>query len=212
MQTGLRGAPPNLLQIYREPLKPGVEAAYDALEREQARISAAFGCPHPYLGAESLSGRKEVWWFNGYESPADKDQVYDAYAKNTALMEVLQRNSTAKAELTLAPVEVFAKYRADLTSGVPWTVGQGRFLVIFMVTTSDRRIEGTVFEAPDGVRFVVRPARTREDADAAAALAGPEAVILAVRPLWSFPDEMWIAADPVFWQDAPAACGSKRAK
>jgi hypothetical protein len=204
MQAGPRAGPPNLLQIYREPLKPGVEVAYDALEQEQARISAAFGCPHPYLGAESLSGPREVWWFNGYESPAEQQHVYDAYARNTALLEALQRNNKAKAELTLAPVEVFTRYRADSSSGVPWTVGQGRFLVI-TVTTSDRRIEGTVFEAPDGVRFVVQPARTRKDADAATALAGSEAVLLAVRPSWSFPDEMWIAADPLFWQEPPAA-------
>jgi hypothetical protein len=111
-------------------LKPGAEAAYDILEREQARLSAVFGCPHPYLGAESLTGRREVWWFNGYESAAEKQRVADAYATNEALIAALTRNSRMKARLTLPPIEVFASYRKDLSVGVPWEPGHGRFLVI----------------------------------------------------------------------------------
>ena len=103
---------PHILQIVREPLKPGSEAAYDAIERDQARISKAFGCPHPYLGAESLTGPKEVWWFNAYESEDDRQQVYDAYAKNARLLEALQKNSAAKTTLTLPAIEVFARYRS----------------------------------------------------------------------------------------------------
>ena len=57
-----------ILQIVREPLKPGSEAAYYALEEDTAHAAAALGCPHPYLGAESVTGSKEVWWFNGRTS------------------------------------------------------------------------------------------------------------------------------------------------
>jgi len=31
--------PPIILQIFREPLKPGTEVMYDALEQEQARAT-----------------------------------------------------------------------------------------------------------------------------------------------------------------------------
>lgn len=201
MHTGLKPKAPAILQIYREPLRsgPGIEEAYDALEMEQARVSAEFGCPHPYLGAASLSGPRETWWFNAYDSTAEMQKVYDAYAKNTPLMTALQRNSQIKADLTLAPIEVFAKYRADLSAGDPWTIGDGRFLVITL-TKRESSIRGTVFEAPDGVRFIVQTAGTRDEAEATRALAGPEAVAFAVRPSWSFPDKSWIAADPAFWQ------------
>ena len=47
MQTGTHPYPAHLLQIVREPLKPGAEEAYDRLEQDQARISAALGCPNP---------------------------------------------------------------------------------------------------------------------------------------------------------------------
>jgi hypothetical protein len=191
--------PPRILQIYREPLKPGSEAAYRAIEEDTARLSTALGCPHPYLGIESLTGSKEVWWFNGYESSAEQGQVRDDYAKNTRLMAALQQNSKRKANLTLEPSEVFASYRQDLSAGTPWILGHGRFLVI-TGTRSGRRITGTVFEAADGTRFIITPAGTLEEADAAKALAGQESNVFAVRPSWSFPAKEWIAADSLFWQ------------
>jgi hypothetical protein len=196
--------PPSLLQIVREPLRPGSEAAFHAIEEERARISAALGCPHPYLGAESLTGSKEAWWFNGYETPAEKEQIYDAYAKNTPLLEAFQQSAEPKANLTFEPIEVFASYRPDWSVGAPWRLGHGRFLVI-TVTRSNRRITGTVFEDPDGTRYIVTSAQTRLEADAARALAGPESNILAVRPSWSFPAREWVSADSQFWEpNSPA--------
>ena len=208
MQIATAVQPPQILQIYREPLKPGSEAAYHAIEEDTARISAPLGCPHPYLAIESLTGSKEVWWFNGYESSVQQRQVYDDYAKNARLMAALQQNSKRKATLTLEPIEVLAKYRQDLSVGTPWILGRGRFLVI-TVTKSNRPISGTVFEAPDGTRFIVTSTQTRREADAAKTLAGPESNIFAVRPSWSFPAQEWIAADPLFWQpNSPPEMGS----
>jgi hypothetical protein len=175
-----------------------------AIEEERARISATLGCPHPYLGAETLTGSKEAWWFNGYQSSTEQKQVYSAYEKNAALMAALQQSAKPKADLTLKPIEVFARYRADLTAGTPWLLGHGRYLVI-TVTKSTARLAGTVFEGSDGTRFVVTPSETRQEADAAKAAAGLQATILAVRPSWSFPASDWIAADPPFWRSSPAA-------
>ena len=97
---------------------------------------------------------------------------------------------------------MFANYRKDLSRGVPWILGQGRFLVI-TVTESQSRIDGTVFEAPDGTRFILSPVQTRREADSAAAAAGPESRIFEVRPSWSFPAKEWIALDPAFWRPKP---------
>jgi hypothetical protein len=190
--------PPQILQIYREPLKPGSEAAYSAIEEATARLAVALGCPHPYLGAESLSAPKEAWWFNGYRSAAEKERVYAAYASNAPLITALRQNSERKAALTLEPIEAFAQYRPDVSVGPPWVLGRGRFLVI-TVTKSNPRATGTVFEAADGTRFIVTSAQTRDEADAARAIAGLESTVLAVRPSWSFPAAEWIAADPEFW-------------
>ncbi len=102
--------PSQILQIYREPLTAGSEAAYRVIEEETARMAAALGCPHPYLGVESLTGAREVWWFNGYESSAEQRQVYDEYAKNTRLMSAIQQNSERKASLTREPIEAIAHF------------------------------------------------------------------------------------------------------
>jgi hypothetical protein len=204
MQIATPAQPPALLQIVREPLKPGSDTAFNAIEQERARVSAMLGCPHPYLGAESVTGSKEVWWLNGYQSSAEQKQVYDAYAKNAPLMEAFQQSAKPKAELTLKPIEMFVRYRADLSAGTPWLLGHGRYLVI-TVTRSAARLTGTVFADPDGTRVFVTPAETWHEAQAAKASAGPEATILAVQPSWSFPAPDWIAADPAFWRSSPAA-------
>jgi hypothetical protein len=190
--------PPQILQIYREPLKPASEQAYDAIEVEMAGVAAQLGCPNPYLGAASVSEPKEVWWFNGYESTEKQQEVFDAYAKNTRLMAALQKLSAQKQSLTLAPIEAFARYRPELSAANAWTLGEGRFLIVTM--TSDKtHVPGTVFEAADGMRFIVRSAQTREQAEAALSDAGRDTRVLAVRPSWSFPAQDWVTADPDFW-------------
>jgi hypothetical protein len=195
--------PPRILQIFREPLKPGVEAEYDRIEADTARKCAELRCPHPYLGLESLTGPKEAWWFNAYDSIADQKQVADAWAKNKAALAALGKNSKRKAPLTDKGINVFANHREDLGAGAPWLMGRGRFLVI-TVTKGAPQGKGTVFQTDDGTRFVIVPARSRAEADAVVAAAPPGAVsrVFAVRPSWSHPADDWIAADPEFWRHA----------
>jgi len=191
--------PPRLLQIHREALNAGAEATYDAIETDTARMCAALGCPHPYLALTTVTGPPEVWFLNGFDSPAEQQQVVEAYAKNAPLMAALRKNSEAKSTLTAPPSGVIATHLPDLTRGEPWALGIGRVLVI-TVTASARHVDGTVFETGEGTRIIVVPADTRRDAHAAAALAGAEANVLLVRRAWSFPAKEWIAADPEFWR------------
>ena len=191
--------PPQILQIYGEALKPGTEAAYQEVEVDTARLCAEFRCPHPYLAIETLTGPKEVWFLNGYESSDEQKQVVDDYAKNGSLMAALQQNSRRKAALTRTLLNVFANYRQDLSHGVPWIIGHRRFLVITVIR-SGPRIDGTVFEAADGTRFIFRAVQTRREADALAEITGQKSRVFAVRPAWSFPAEEWVVADPAFWR------------
>lgn len=156
--------PTLILYIAREPLVAGRENAYREIEEQTARLSVKRGCPHPYLAMESLTGPKEIWWFNGFESPEDQSQVGEAYEKNVPLSAALKSNRDRKAPFTGKVTEIVAHYRPDLTGGVPWIVGYGRFLVI--AVTNDRPSSAsTVFQAADGTFFVFSPARTRKQAD-----------------------------------------------
>jgi hypothetical protein len=195
MPAAALSQPPQILQIVREPIKPGQDDTYRTIEEETARIAAAEGCPHPYLAAESLTGAKEIWWFNGYQSATEQKQVADAYARNARLLSSLQRQSARKSVLTMKPTEVFATYRPDMSGGTPWTIGNGRFLVITK-TTRPGKYDGTVFETPDRTYLIVRSTQTRDAADR---LAGPGSNSLAVRPTFSFPAPEWIASDASFW-------------
>jgi hypothetical protein len=110
-------------------------------------------------------------------------------------MAALRNNGEAKRALTATPTVVMAHHRPDLTRGLPWALGTGRFLVV-TIASNARQVDGTVFETPKGSRVIFVPAATRPEA---AALGGTESRILAVRPSWSFPAQEWIAADPEFW-------------
>lgn len=177
--------PPAILQIHREKVIPGCEAAYDAIEADTARVCARLGCPHPYFGIESLTGPMTAWFFNGYESQNEIEQVAERYRANDALMAALQENSRRKAELTREPDGLFATYRPDISRGPLWTPGAGLFLVI-TVTKSSRPIGGTVFETADGTRFIIWPAATRDEAETIAATAPSGSHVYAVRSSWSF--------------------------
>jgi hypothetical protein len=100
-------------------------------------------------------------------------------------------------------------YRSDLSRSVPWRLAGVRFFVV-TVTRRDRPPEGSVFEAPDGARFILRPVATRDEADLVAEVAGPETTTFAVRPYWGMPATEWIAADPEFWKSNPLAGAKQR--
>ncbi len=193
-----------ILQIYRDSLKPGSEAMFQAIEEDAARICAELECPHPHLAIESLSGPSEVWWLNAYASEAEKERVASAYANNAPLMAALADISKRREGIVGTPVDVFATHRATLSRGAEWRVARTRFFAV-TVTRGDVQLAGSVFEAPDGTRFVFRPAATRADADALATVAGPGTIVFAVRPYWGMPMKEWIAADPVFWKLNPMA-------
>jgi hypothetical protein len=191
--------------IQRERALEVTARLFSALETQlgQAEEIQGIATAHPYLGIESLTGSKEAWFFNGYESQAEQKQVVADYAKNAPLLEALQTSGRRKASLTGKSVEVFATYRKDSSRGVPWRPGQGRFLVI-TVSKSRARLKGTVFEAPDGTRFIVTPFQSLHQAEATAAA---DSRIFAVRLSWSYPAEDWIAADPPFWRPSATPHG-----
>ena len=190
--------PSPILYIAREPLVAGGENAYREIEEETARLGAKLGCPHPYLAMESLTGPKEIWWFNGFDSAEDQRQVGEAYQKNAPFSAVLKKNQERKAPVTGKVVELVANYRPDLSGGAPWIPGHARFVVI--AVSKDRpSAAGTVFQAVDGTFFVFSPARTRKQADRmAASISG--STVAVERPSFSFPAKDWVDADPRFWR------------
>lgn len=197
--------PPQILEVYRDYLKPGSEDAHRKMEEEATRICVRLKFPHAYLTIESLTGPKEVWYFNGFNSPAEMKQLSDAYQKNAPLVAALDEIVKRKAPLFARdPTNDFTKYRKDLSRGEPWTMARGRFLVITM-TKGVPQSDGTVFELDDGTRLIIRAAKTQAEAEELGKTAGQGTNIFAVRPQLCIPAKSWVAADSAFWKGRPTS-------
>jgi hypothetical protein len=193
-----------ILQIYRDTVKPGKEAAYRAIEEDAAGISARLGFPNPHLAIESLTGPKEVWWLNSFASETARQQVVKDYEGKPTLVAALAEITLRRLGLVGAPIDILANYRPDLGHGQAWSPAGARF---FVVTLTRGTLEATasVFEAPDGTRYFLTPVRTLAEAESTAAGRGGETRVFAVRPYWGMAAKEWIAADPEFWKPNPMA-------
>jgi hypothetical protein len=195
---------PRILYISREFWKPGHEAELNRIEAEAARVCVSLGVPHPYLGIESLTGPKEVWYINGFASAEELAQVTEAYSKNPKLLAAMRRFAIERTEFqSHENIEGTATHRPELSRGPGWVMGEERFLVI-TVTKGNPRSGGTVFESQDGLLFLLTAAKSKAETDAKLSAAGPDAKIFAVRPEFSMPAARWVANDPSFWDPMEA--------
>jgi hypothetical protein len=192
--------PPRFLYVYRDSLKRGVDSAYRVIENDGAQICADRRCPNPYLGLESVTGPHEAWWLNTFATPADTARVARVYATDRALASALGQIAQRKSALIGTPAQGFAIYRPELSRGPAWSVVGARAIVV-TVTRDRRPADGSVWMMPDSTLYILRPVRTRRDADAL--VHGTGARVFVVRPNWSMPAAAWVAADRAFWRPAP---------
>ena len=191
---------PQILEVAREYLKPGAAQAVHKIEVDAAQICIRLKFPHRYLVLESLTGPKEFWYLNAFDSQAELDAVSREYEGNKALTSALAENLKRKAPyLAAESTNVFLNYRPELSGGTPWVMGHGRFLVTAW-TKGSASTGGTVFEGPDGNRLVIRAVRTRAEAESMAAAAGAGTHFFAIHPELGWPDEEWVTPDPEFWR------------
>jgi hypothetical protein len=193
---------PSVVEIYRDHIGPGGLGAVDRLERDGARICRDLHCPHPYMGLESLTGPKEVWFLNFFGSRAEVTDVGQAYASNAALTAALNRIVKAKEPHLVRTTNVFVTLDTTRADPSAWRPGGARFLVVTWrppAVTPSAAAPATAFRTEDHAPVVFVFAATRQDADRVARAFGPAARVLAIRPQWSMPSADWTAADPTFW-------------
>jgi GrpB-like predicted nucleotidyltransferase (UPF0157 family) len=190
-----------LLLIVREPLGADQKDAYTAIEDEISRDCVELGCEHTHAALEPLEGPFEVWWLNAFASDQDLQRVGQAFAENRPLMAALERSRDRKRAAFGAMIETLTRLRPDLSRPDAWTMAGARFVVV-TVTAGAVAADAWVFDAASGERYVLKPAATRAEAEAAArTLEG--ARVLAVQPQWGLPAREWIEADPEFWRPNP---------
>ena len=194
--------PPKILQVYRDFVKPGAEAAVEKIEADAARICVELHCPHPYLTIESVNGPKEIWFLNAYDSQDEVKQVGDAYQKNAPLMSKLSDIVNRKRPLLRSEsVNTFGTLRQEFSRGAPWTIGQGRFLVITM-SKNRPKAQGTVYETEDGTFVALEATDTQKNTERLLHKSA-EGKVFSIRPVLSLADNRWMTADPEFWSKSP---------
>lgn len=129
-QTAATTAPPKVMQIYREILKPGHGAAHTQLE---AGWPAAFGkanWPSHYVALTSVSGPNEAWFISRWDSFASYEKDGQAIEANAALQAEMDRLGTADGEHLSNASSIFATYREDLSYRAPVSIPQMRYFQV----------------------------------------------------------------------------------
>lgn len=112
--SGGMHAPPPVLTIVREYLKPGKSGSPHA--RTESMFVKAMGAaksPSYYLGMDSLTGKSRSLFFTGYESFAAWEKDLQSQQKNPTLSAALDRASVADGDLLESYEESVWVYRAD---------------------------------------------------------------------------------------------------
>jgi hypothetical protein len=132
-QQAQSAAPPAILQIYRDAVKPSKIAEYSRIEGEAAQACAR-ASTWPYLAIQSITGPQEVWFISGFDSYTAMEQSAGPFARNASLNAELNRLLEAKANLVAEPRAVFAHYRDDISSNTGLIQPRTRFFTVTLVT------------------------------------------------------------------------------
>ena len=129
-----QSAPPAILEIYRDPVKPAKIAEYTRIEGEAA-LACARANTWPYLTLQSITGpQTEVWYVEGFDSYDAVEHSSQPFTRNATLSAELSRLMEAKANLVGEARVVFAHFRDDLSSNVELVQPRARFFNVTLVT------------------------------------------------------------------------------
>lgn len=151
-QKGVAPAPPDILQIYRDPVKPGKMPEYSKIEAEAAQACYRANT-WPYFTMQSVTGPQEVWFVSGFETYASMEKSAEPFVRNAALAQELNRLMEAKASLVTEPRTVFLRYREDLGRSSRNT-GLARSGARFFTVTRVSVIPGHEREYEDSQRMI----------------------------------------------------------
>jgi hypothetical protein len=124
-------APPKVLLIIREFLKPG-KAGSPHLKTESAFVNAftAAKWPQHYFAVDSMSGMPRSLFLVGYDSFADWEKDNSATQKNAALSAALDKASVADGELLSSYESSTFVFREDLSFQASVNIAQMRYFEI----------------------------------------------------------------------------------
>jgi hypothetical protein len=153
-------APPRVIRIYREVIKPDHGPAH---AKTEAMLPAAFAqarWPSHYLAMTSASGPGEAWFISPWESYAAYEADAKAIEKNAALLAAFDRLAAEDAVHVADATTLFAGYREDLSYRAG--VNMARMRHVMLVTFRVKPGRGEDFAA---ARKIVQAAHEKAGLD-----------------------------------------------
>ena len=130
--TGAQPAP-KVLQIYREIVKPGHNAAHEKLEAGWPKAYRASKNPASYLGMTSITGPNEAWFISGYESYEAMEKQSKSEEMDAPLTAEFERLSAADSEHLEGARGITAIFREDLSMRPALNIGDYRYMNVVTV-------------------------------------------------------------------------------
>lgn len=149
-------APPRVLQIYREEVKPGHGPAHAKTEAGWPRAFAKANWPTNYVAMTTVTGPGEAWFITGYESYEAWEKDSRNIEKNAGLQAELDQLSAQDGEHLSAGRSIALTYREDLSHRPGVSIPRMRYMSVTIV-----RIRPGHNEDYEEVRKIVKAAHEK---------------------------------------------------
>lgn len=129
---GARPAP-NVLQIFREVVKPGRAAAHEKVEVGWPKAFRASKNSPRYIGMISITGPSEAWFVSGYPSYEAWEKQSKAEEADPVLSAEQSRLAAADGELLENVRSIIARFREEMSHRPPLNIGSYRYMNVVTV-------------------------------------------------------------------------------
>ena len=132
---------PKIIQIFRERLKPGMDAAHEANESGWPQAFAEANSPNYYLAVESMTGDSEVLFLSPYESYTAWDKANAEDGANAELSAALDRLWAADGPYLESADAIEAVAAPNLSHGTFPDLNKQRFwnITVYRIRPGHRR-------------------------------------------------------------------------
>jgi hypothetical protein len=127
-------APPPVLLIQRELVKPGKGPAHNEWESGWPRAFAQANWPHNYLAMTALSGNNEAWFLLGYPSFSAMEKEMGAMDANATLTNEMKRLGAGESDYLETTSSIIAQYMPTLSHGGPINLAKMRYFEVLRFT------------------------------------------------------------------------------
>lgn len=124
---------PKLIQIYREMVKPGHNAAHEKTEMGWPKAHKASKTPAHYLAMTSITGQNEAWYTSGYESYEAWEKQMKAEMADPVLSAETSRLTTADGDHLEGWRSIVGRFREDLSLRPAINIGSYRYMNVVTI-------------------------------------------------------------------------------